>query len=160
MKTKKIAILGAECSGKSTLAKSLAIKYKSIAVFEYLRYFCTKYSIPTNNFQQYYIANKQIYLENLALKHAKKSKAKYIFCDTTPLLTCIYSDFYIKEDKYLLDLALKHQKSYDLVLLVSPNIAWIQDGLRDSQEVRKEIFIRVYNFLILHSIRFRVININ
>ena len=162
---KKISILGAECSGKSTLTKKLALQYKGIAVFEYLRYYCNIYSIPNNIEQQIYIAKKQIELEHIAVftalngsNHISKPKLpKFIFCDTSPLLTYIYTLYYFNIDNLILkNLALYHHLTYQKTLLLAP-LEWVADGQRDSPQAQHDIYILLLNKLNEFNIKFEYI---
>jgi nicotinamide riboside kinase len=66
-------------------------------------------------------------------------KLAFVFCDTAPLLTAIYSDF-IFGDKSLYPLARDIHLNYSLTLLLEPDIAWVADGLqRDGAQVRQPI---------------------
>ena len=96
----KIAIIGAECTGKTTLAKDLTEAFKkdypSAFVPEYLRTFVDQEKRTPKSEEQINIA--------LTQKEAEKNTAKelidanpdaafvLLFCDTTPLLTSIYSE--------------------------------------------------------------------
>ncbi len=155
---KKIAIIGAECSGKSTLTKRLAIQNQGIAVFEYLRHYCSLYGIPSSLNQQIFIAKKQIELENIAvfnsLKLSLKGQYRQIFCDTSPLLTYIYTLYYFKIDsEFLKELAIKHQKTYQKTFLLRP-LAWIADGQRDSPKVQRIIYNMLLDYLNKFKIKF------
>ena len=83
----RVAILGAESSGKSTLAAALAAHYGTLWVPEYLREFVeTKGRVPEEGDQQA-IARIQMEREDAAAANA----SRFLFCDTTPLMTALYS---------------------------------------------------------------------
>jgi nicotinamide riboside kinase len=157
----KIAILGAECSGKSTLTRKLAIKNHGIAVFEYLRHYCNSYRIPQHIGEQLYIAYKQIELEKIAtqsslqslkLSHLYHNENTLIFCDTSPLLIYVYTLYYFKiDDIRLRNLVLNHQYSYQHTIILSP-LKWIADGQRDSPQAQLDI----YNLLLDIIDRFNI----
>jgi NadR type nicotinamide-nucleotide adenylyltransferase len=129
----RVAILGAESTGKSTLAEALAQHYGTVWVPEYLREFVdTRGRVPFEE-DQYGIACTQLERENQAAARA----SRFLFCDTTPLMTAIYSRVYWNRvDEQLAALAAAHD--YALTLVAAPDNPWVPDGLmRDSDEVRQ-----------------------
>ncbi|MES2129879.1 MAG: ATP-binding protein [Pseudomonadota bacterium] len=132
---KRIAILGAESSGKSTLAAALAERFDTAWVPEYLREFVdTCARVPFEDDQRE-IARIQLEREQEAAAGANA----YLFCDTTPLMTALYSQFYWHRiDPEVARLAKPH--AYALTLVAAPESPWEQDGLqRESEAVRQHI---------------------
>lgn len=132
-RTMRVAILGAESTGKSTLAEALATHYGTLWVPEYLREFVdTKGRVPHEE-DQYGIALEQRAREDAAAGAA----ARFLFCDTTPLMTAVYSEQYWgRVDAQLAVLAVTHD--YAFTLVCAPDLPWEADGLmRDSDEVRQ-----------------------
>jgi NadR type nicotinamide-nucleotide adenylyltransferase len=146
----KIAILGAESSGKSQLAEALANHYKTVWVPEYLREFVEKNGRVPQEQDQLFIAQTQLVQEQSSLALAKL----WLFCDTTPLMTALYSRYYFKRlDPELQRLELEHD--YALTLVTAPDFPWIADGLqRESPEVRQQIHDDLVNTLDARSIPF------
>jgi NadR type nicotinamide-nucleotide adenylyltransferase len=133
MKPLRIAILGTASSGKSTLAAALAAHYGTVWVPEYLREFVdTAGRIPVEA-DQIHIARTQRAREDAAAQDARR----YLFCDTTPLMTAVYSRHYFCSiDAQLAPLADAHARDYALTLITAPDIPWIADGLqRESEDV-------------------------
>lgn len=131
----RIAILGAESSGKSTLAAALAEQYRSAWVPEYLREFVdTHHRVPREE-DQYAIALTQMTRENDAALRANR----FLFCDTTPLMTALYSRVYWgRVDAQLAELDRVHD--YALTLVTAPDGPWTPDGLqRESEAVRQSV---------------------
>ncbi|CAN5778986.1 hypothetical protein BH11PSE12_BH11PSE12_22930 [soil metagenome] len=131
----RIAILGAESSGKSLLAEALARRYETLWVPEYLREFVdTEQRVPRED-EQILIAITQVQRENELLKRANN----WLFCDTTPLMTAIYSrHYFIQADAALAQLEQSH--SYDFTLVTAPDFPWSADGLqRESASVRQRV---------------------
>lgn len=134
---KRIAILGTEASGKSTLAAALARYYGTVWVPEYLREFVdTEGRVPVET-DQIHIARTQLKREADAARRAQR----FLFCDTTPLMTAVYSIHYFGGiDAQLAVLAGTHAQDYDLTLVAAPDMPWEPDGLmRDNDEVRQTI---------------------
>lgn len=133
MKPLRIAILGTASSGKTTLAAALAERHGSVWVPEYLREFVdTEGRVPVEA-DQIHIARTQLAREDAAAQHARR----FLFCDTTPLMTAVYSRHYFGGiDAQLAPLADAHRDSYALTLVTASDIPWVADGLqRESEEV-------------------------
>jgi NadR type nicotinamide-nucleotide adenylyltransferase len=130
---KRIAILGTASSGKTTLAAALAERHGSVWVPEYLREFVDQQGRVPVAADQIHIARTQRAREDAAAPHANK----YLFCDTTPLMTAVYSRHYFGGiDSELALLADAHQRDYALTLVMAPDIPWVADGLqRENEEV-------------------------
>ncbi|MNR79370.1 Trifunctional NAD biosynthesis/regulator protein NadR [compost metagenome] len=131
----RVALLGAESTGKSTLAAALASHYQTVWVSEYLREFVEVQQRTPQAHEQILIATTQIAREDAAAQHAQH----FLFCDTTPLMTALYSQFYFGEvDAALQALALQHR--YDFTIVAEPSNPWVADGLqRESDSVRQEV---------------------
>ena len=135
MTAQRIAILGAESSGKSTLSEALARHYGTIWVPEYLREFVdTRARVPFEG-DQFGIARTQRAREDVAAEEANR----FLFCDTTPLMTALYSRVYWgRVDEQLAVLDARHD--YALTLVTAPDTPWEPDGLqRESEEVRQMV---------------------
>ncbi|MET0267020.1 MAG: ATP-binding protein [Duganella sp.] len=129
----RVAILGTASSGKTTLAAALARHYGSVWVPEYLREFVDSEQRVPVAADQIHIARTQRARENAAISQAKR----WLFCDTTPLMTAVYSRHYFGGiDDQLALLADAHQNDYARTVLTAPDIPWVADGLqRESQQV-------------------------
>jgi NadR type nicotinamide-nucleotide adenylyltransferase len=141
----RVAILGAESSGKSTLAEALAARYQTLWVPEYLREFVDICGRTPEEPEQILIGRTQLQREDDA---AVDSRARgYLFCDTTPLMTAIYSHYIFGiVDAPLAALAAAHR--YALTLVAAPDCPWVADGLqRVSERVRQEIHEEVLRAL-------------
>lgn len=131
----RVAILGAESTGKSTLAAALAAHYDTLWVPEYLREFVDTRQRTPQEHEQLLIATTQVAHEARAVAQARA----FLFCDTTPLMTALYSRFYFgRIDPQLEALAAMH--AYDFTIVTPPSGPWVPDGLqRESAEVRQVI---------------------
>lgn len=149
----RVAILGAESSGKSTLAAALASHYGTLWVPEYLREFVeTEGRVPYQT-DQYPIARTQIERENAAAPKA----SRFLFCDTTPLMTALYSMVYWgRVDDQLAALDRVHDYAYTLV--TAPDGPWVPDGLqRESEAVRQSVHRQVLEALERRAIPFTLV---
>ena len=101
----RIAILGADSSGKSTLSEALARRYSTVWVPEYLREFVDAHARVPREEDQFGIAHTQLAREDAAARVAQR----YLFCDTTALMTALYSRVYWdRVDAQLAQLAADH----------------------------------------------------
>ncbi|HVL07948.1 MAG TPA: ATP-binding protein [Burkholderiaceae bacterium] len=143
-----VAILGAESTGKSDLSMALAEHYRrqdiTVAVVpEYLRTFVEcKGDVPVEP-EQRHIARMQRAAELCARRTVAQQGGGLVLCDTTPLMTAIYSRFCFQTcDAETARLAALHD--YPLTLLTLPDIPWVADGLqRASEDVRTAVHRRV-----------------
>jgi NadR type nicotinamide-nucleotide adenylyltransferase len=129
----RVAILGTASSGKTTLAAALALRYRTVWVPEYLREFVdTRGRVPVAE-DQFHIASTQRAREDAVAPDAEG----YLFCDTAPLMTAVYSRHYFDGiDERLAALADAHADDYALTLVTAPDIPWVADGLqRECEQV-------------------------
>jgi NadR type nicotinamide-nucleotide adenylyltransferase len=134
---KRIAILGAESTGKSTLAPALAARYGTLWVPEYLREFVeTRQRVPFEH-DQPAIARTQRAREDAMA--ASPEARRFLFCDTTPLMTAVYSRVYWgRVPPELLEMEAAHD--YAATLVAGLDLPWVPDGLqRESEEVRRQV---------------------
>jgi nicotinamide riboside kinase len=131
----RVALLGGESSGKSTLAQQLhtALIAQGIAahtVPEHLRTWCEAAGRAPHAHEQAAIAAEQTRLIN-------EAHAEVVIADTTALVVAAYSELYF-EDRSLWPAAIAAQRSMGLTLLMGLDLPWQSDGfLRDSPAVRE-----------------------
>lgn len=134
-----VCILGAESTGKTTLARGLASHFDCPWVSEYLRQFCDANGRTPTAHEQSMILQTQRQNEIVVQRDASQRASRFVFCDTAPLLTAIYSNF-VFGDSTLYALARTLHANYALTLLLEPDIAWVADGVqRDGAQVRGPI---------------------
>ena len=134
-----IALMGAECSGKTTLAQALARHFEGLWVPEYLRTFCQQQGRLPVAAEQLMIMQTQWAHQSELLTQAREQGCGYLFCDTTALQTAIYSDYYFA-DRSLYARARWWHRRYALTLLLVPDIGWQpDDGQRDGDRAQSAI---------------------
>jgi nicotinamide riboside kinase len=133
----RIALLGAESTGKTDLSLAIAQALQSlgidaIVIPETLREWCDQKGRTPLQHEQ----------ADIAEQHAARIfsiQSGWVIADTSPLMTAVYSD-YIFQDTGLYAMALAHQTKFDLTLVMGLDIAWVPDGLqRDGAHVREPI---------------------
>ena len=135
----RIAIVGPECTGKTTLAKQLADHFNTSWVPEFARGFLQKKWDETNEIcepsDMLPIVRGQISAENEASQEANN----ILISDTSALQSKVYSDIYYGEtDPMIAKAAKKHR--YDLFFLTDADVPWEKDDLRDRPNDRQNYF--------------------
>jgi NadR type nicotinamide-nucleotide adenylyltransferase len=139
MQPLKIAVVGPESTGKSTMAAYLAKHYHTIQVPEYARGYCEKLTAPCTWQDEINMFYGQLALENDLLPQADK----LLICDTTFITVKIWSDHtFGHAPQEVLDELPKHP--YDLYLLLNNDLPWEEDPLRDFPNMG-EHFMQVWH---------------
>lgn len=150
MITFRIAILGPECSGKTTLANQLSKKLDADFVEEYAREYLKELDRPYEMFDLNNIAKEQARLN-------KQSTDKPYFIADTELLTIkIWSMVRFKQVSDTVSELLKEQ-DFDLYLLCKPDIPWEADPMREHPTERMDLFSIYESELEFRNAHFRVI---
>lgn len=152
-----IAIVGAESTGKTTLAGELAAALRSeghtvAVVSEYLREFCDTQGRTPQVHEQAHIAGEQ------TRRIAEASQAHdVVVADTTALMIAVYSDK-VFGDLSLYTQAETIQRGYALTLLTALDLPWRADGLqRDGPQVREPVTALVRASLARAAVSYSVI---
>jgi nicotinamide riboside kinase len=152
----KIAIVGAESTGKSTLAKALEAHLNACGievhrVAEYLREWCDVHQRTPRRDEQHHIAQTQIN----RIREAPSNSV--LIADTTPLMTAVYSHL-VFNDTSLDSMACTHHAHFDITLLTGLDLAWQSDGLqRDGEHVREPVDQKIREFLTQARLPFQVV---
>lgn len=143
MEPRLICLLGAECTGKTTLAKALAERLPALWVPEVLRSFTDQRGRTPLASEQLHILQEQLRQEDAAVVSARAQHVRLVVCDTAPLLTAVYSD-HVFADSSLYPVAHGLHARYALTLLLEPDIPWVADGLqRDGATTRTAVHARL-----------------
>ncbi len=135
-----IAIVGAESSGKSRLAQDLTLRLadatglRCASVPEHLRAWCESAGRTPRKDEQHGIASAQTAQIDAAAAHND-----IVVCDTTALMTAVYSQF-LFNDASLLPAAQAFHRRCAATLLSALDLPWVADGLqRDGPQVRAPV---------------------
>ena len=130
--TTKICIYGAESTGKTTISRQLSRHFDAIWIPETARDLLRDRHCEYEDMEM--IATRQI----ATIRAAEKSSPRLIFCDTDLLTTKIYSQvYYDKVPQTLLNLL--PTDDYDLYIVLSPDVDWVDDVQRDLEHRREEL---------------------
>lgn len=140
---RKVVIAGPESTGKTTLARRLAEYFGTVFVEEYGRAYCEKFGNDCDALDLCHIAAGQLLLEEQALE---VTSPKLLICDTDVLVTQTYAELYLgKSPEVIADMA--RRQSYDLHLLLSPDVPWSGDAIRLFEDRREWHFNRLKELL-------------
>jgi nicotinamide riboside kinase len=153
-----IAILGAESTGKTTLAAALAAGLSSQGVPrvawvpEMLREWCTAQGRTPRCDEQAGILQAQN--ERIA---AATTSHDVVVCDTTGLMTAVYSRL-IFNDSSLDARAIAQHRGVSLSLLTALDLPWVADGhQRDGPHVREPVDNTLRELLLANALPFAVV---
>lgn len=152
----RIAFVGPECTGKTTLSKALAAQYDTLWVEEYMRTYLQKkwdeQGLTCTPDDLLPIAMGQVELENELALRAKR----YLFCDTCLIELVIYSYLYYGSCDPLLErAALSHH--YHHIFLTYTDVPWEADDLRDKPTERESVFVFFRDKLDLYEIPYTIL---
>lgn len=138
----RVAIVGAESTGKSVLAHALAdalareFGLRCAVVDEWLRAWCEREGRTPRADEQMGIAREHARLIDEA---AARPGLDLVLCDTTPLMVAVYSEL-LFGDRDLEPVARDCQERMDLTLLTALDLPWVADGImRDGPHVREPV---------------------
>ena len=148
-----VAVVGAESTGKTALAQALVGPLQQLTgqrvrwVPEALRHWCEREGRTPTLAEQPYIAQLQVD----AIEDATRDAA-IVVCDTTPLMTAVYSRYIFGDDHLVAD-ALQWQRRCLLTLLTDTDLPWQADGLqRDGPQVREPVDRMLLELLTTHAL--------
>ena len=140
---KRVAIVGAESTGKTTLARELAAHYQTSWVPEFAREYLDRKDAehPLAALALADIAEIARGQLNSEERLARLSN-RLLICDTELLTTRLWSEHFFStcEDWIARAAAERH---YDLYLLTDVDVAWVADPHRDAPHLREQFMNRL-----------------
>lgn len=137
---KRVVLIGAESTGKTTLAEQLAEHYSTCWLPEYGREHwerkvkglpATDLNVSWSKEEFVHIAREQQRRENDLAKTANR----VLICDTNAFATGTWYERYENGRDDDVD-SIGRMDKVDLYLLTAPDVPFIQDGVRDGEHVR------------------------
>lgn len=136
----KIAVVGPESTGKSSVASRLAAHFCTVCVPEYAREYC-------KGLDRHYTLQDElnIFYGQVALEKSLEPLARgnMLICDTMFLTVKIWCDHLFSHTPKVVLEALQ-QSDYDFFLLMDIDLPWEDDPLRDFPDDR-EYFMNVWH---------------
>ncbi len=132
---KKIAILGAESTGKTELSIQLAKHYNTVWVPEYARDFFNENNIDNYTIDDLdAIAKEQLSREKKYLPLANK----LLFCDTSLITIKIWSTYQFNKISSFITNSIR-DTDYDLYLVCNNDVEWEADSQRRNPGLRQHL---------------------
>jgi HTH-type transcriptional regulator, transcriptional repressor of NAD biosynthesis genes len=137
---RRVVLIGAESTGKTTLTLALAAHYGAPAVLEYGREHWERKvagltmdaPLPSWSSEEFvHIAQEQQRREELAARRADR----VLFCDTNAFATGTWHERYYQARDPRVD-AIGAADRVHLYLVTAPDVPFVQDGVRDGEHIR------------------------
>jgi NadR type nicotinamide-nucleotide adenylyltransferase len=138
MAVKKIAVIGPESTGKSTLCEQLAQHYNTSWCPEFAREYLLAHGKNYSYGDLLVIAKGQVALED---EYLQKLSSGFLFIDTDMYVMKVWGEFvFNKCHRFILDQVA--ERKYDLYLLCNVDLPWVKDELREYPDLltRKKIY--------------------
>jgi HTH-type transcriptional regulator, transcriptional repressor of NAD biosynthesis genes len=130
----RVCLLGAESTGKTTLARALAETYETAWVPEYGRVYTElgrPADAPWTSWEFTHIARVQCWWEDFLAGLARR----VLFCDTDAFTTAVFHEAYLGSPAgEFADLAARR---YDLYLVCGLDVPWERDAVREFDAARR-----------------------
>jgi NadR type nicotinamide-nucleotide adenylyltransferase len=146
----RVCLIGPHSTGKSTLARELAVHYRTRCVAEYARGYalCVKRELTADDVPR--IAEGQIANEESA------NGAEMLILDTDLVSTVVYSRHYYGFCEPWIEQKAR-ERCADLYLLMDVDTPFVDDPARDSADMREQLFARFRAALDEFGVRYMVI---
>jgi nicotinamide riboside kinase len=131
----KVAVLGAECTGKTTLIQALANcqqlqDYEIRIIPELLRDFCVKQGrTPTLTEQQPLLEAQIAALRDETNTAQNNHRRSIVVSDSAPIVTALYSQMYFQDASLIVRATEFAKQQIDLHLVLEPEFSWSADPL-------------------------------
>ena len=131
---RRVAVIGAESTGKTTMAEQLAREFDTVWVPEYGRAYCEGIDALTLVLEDFEaIGRGQLEAEDAAAPHANR----VLICDTELHTTRTWSEMIVHAEPPWL-VAAARSRRYHQVLLLGEDVPWVNDGTRVLHDRRVE----------------------
>ena len=134
MRPFRVVVTGSECTGKTTLARSLAARFSAPSVGEFCRGYQGAKGAPLDASDVEPIARGQV----AEADEAEARAGALLVLDTDLVSTAVYARHYYGECPAWIDEACRARRA-DLYLLCAPDLPWQADGVRDRGDRREEM---------------------
>jgi NadR type nicotinamide-nucleotide adenylyltransferase len=144
---RRVCLLGAESTGKTTMAEALARRFGTVWVPEYGRGYTEEGrepGAPWRSIELVHIVRIQGWLE----RELGSQATRLLFCDTDAFTTSVFHDVLVGGPQPAELREAVARERYDLFLLCGTDVPFVQDGWRDDRaRTRLEMHERYRRFL-------------
>lgn len=130
----KVVVTGSESSGKTDLARRLATHFNAPFSTEFVRAYAAERDAKLGFGDHGPIARGQMAAEDAAIASARD----IVVLDTDLVSTIVYCEHYFGRSPEWIETEAK-SRAGQLYLLLSPDIPWVADGVRDREDRRVEM---------------------
>jgi NadR type nicotinamide-nucleotide adenylyltransferase len=150
----KVAIIGPECTGKTTLASQLANHFSTIWIPEYARNY-----IENLNHKYTFADVEQIAKYQYLQISAKYSGAnKFVFFDTDLIITKVWFEVVFDKLPGWIDDVIKNN-NFSTYLLCDTSLPWIPDNVRENGgEMRDILYNKYREYLDYYGFKYFVVS--
>ena len=149
----RVAVIGAESTGKTWLCNALAQWLDGTSFEEPLRLWVGQYGRTPQADEQREILRNQRHAEDQALMAAHRAGKGWVFCDSAPLVTAVYSQFYFQDHSLVAEAVAHHRQVYSHTLLCGNDLGWQEDpGMRDGPQAQAHVQERLMRVLSDHAL--------
>lgn len=137
-RVKRLVVTGSECTGKTTLASTLARHYGVRCTPEFVRGYAERKGTPIDESDHWPIALGQTSVEDEYLDGAREAGHPLLILDTDLLSTVTYCHHYTGACDVGIE-RMARMRLADHYLLLDIDVPWVADGVRDRGDRRREI---------------------
>ena len=146
LKFRKIVLTGPESTGKTWLAKQLAMHYQTNWIGEYAREYIENLERKYNYSDLVVIAQYQINV----VQDYKEKVNRFLFLDTDLIILKVWFDVVYNECPVWLTESISN-RNIDLYLLCDTDIIWEFDAVRENADQNRKVLIKLYKQEIQNS---------
>jgi HTH-type transcriptional repressor of NAD biosynthesis genes len=155
---KKVLITGTESCGKTTITKYLAKIFHTSWSEEVGRFYSRDYLGGSEEVFTIEDFGRIAYLQYEADMDALHKANKIVFYDTDALVTQYYAEMYLGKRSNIVE-SFVDPNRYDMVMMFTPSVKWVDDGLRWNKEQEKRNNLHIYLLSMYKNRKFNNINI-
>jgi len=164
----KVAVIGPESTGKSTLCELLALHYHTQWCPEFAREYLLAHGMNYTYDDLLYIAKRQLEMEDDYIEKVRKSErpkvrktvssgltdfppSRLLFIDTDMYVMKVWCEFVFGNcHKWILEQIVK--RKYDLYLLCNTDLPWVKDELREYPDLKtRDTLYYIYKDLMINQ---------
>ena len=135
---RRVVLTGGECTGKTTLARALAARWRTAWAAEAAREVALARAGALGPEDVPVIARTHVRLADAAESAAVDAGRPIVFLDQDLFSTSVYARHYYQDCPHWIE-RLAAERRGDLYLLCAPDLPWESDGVRDRPAAREEI---------------------